>query len=81
MLGIGKKLGDTMNGLALIAAPSLSKYHSRAREASVEGLIYSIAGIGNWRTHGWHSWSREEGHSPPIEGNRVHVFPQLTQSF
>jgi hypothetical protein len=34
MLGIGEKLGDTMSDLALIAIPSLLKYHSRANEAS-----------------------------------------------
>jgi hypothetical protein len=42
MLGIGEKLGDTMSGLALIAVPSLLKYHSRVSEASEKGVIYTI---------------------------------------
>ncbi len=82
MLGIGEKLGDTISDLALIAVPSLWKYHSRESEASEEGVyLHNIAGIWNWRTHCWHSWPRERGNSIPIEGDRVDVLLQLTQSF
>ena len=84
MFGIGEKLGDTMSDLALIAAPSWWKYHSRVRRRGVqkEGVyLHNIAGIWNWRTHCWYSWPRERGNSRPIEGDRVSVLLQLTQSF
>lgn len=46
MLGIGEKLGDTISDLALIAAPSLLKYHSRASEGLETGVyLHNIAGI------------------------------------
>ena len=82
MLGIGENLGETMSGLALIVVPSLLKYHSGASEASEKRVhLHNIAGNGNQRTHCWYSWSREYGNSVPIEGDRVGVFLQLTQSF
>jgi hypothetical protein len=82
ILGIGEKLGDNMKDLALTAVPSLSKYHSKESEGSEKGVyLQNIAGIWNWRTHCWHSWSRERGGSLLIEGDRVNVLIQLTQSF
>jgi hypothetical protein len=82
ILGIAEKLGDIMSGLALIAVPSLLKYHSRASETLEEGVcLHNIAGIRNWRTHCWHSRSRKCRNSLPIEGDRVDVLLQRTQSF
>ena len=81
MLGIGKKLGDSMSDLALIAVPSLLKYHSRGSEVSEKGVyLHNIAGFWNWRTHCWHSWPRKRGKSLPIEGDRVDVLLQVAQS-
>jgi hypothetical protein len=48
ILGIDEKLGDTMSGLALIALPSLSKYHpGRSSEASEKGGLVTGYITGN----------------------------------
>lgn len=78
ILGIAEKLGDAMRGLALIAVPSLLKYHSRVKE---EGHLHDINGIWCQRTHCWHSRSRKRRNPLPIEGDRVGVLLQLSQSF
>ena len=82
MLRIGKKLGDNMSGLALVATPSLLKYHSGASEELEMGdCFHNTAFIWNWRTHWRHSWSRECGNSVPIQRERVDDLLQLIQSF
>ena len=63
MLGIGEKLGDTMSGLALIAVPSMLKYHSRAGEASEKRLFTKYS---------WHLDFAYPLMAQLVEGTRKH---------